>query len=148
MISFLAILPSPNANTVKQRRGNTERLPTSPELLANPTPSRAKFFSISQPMAPQPTWKRRHCRIHMDIILKIIQYKIGLLCTTQSLPWRPWACAVLDTLIHQCKLVIHHTDRPLGKTPQQKQTEVALLFQWHQGKTKQRRNREGDEMNT
>lgn len=29
--------------------------PTSPEHLVNPTPSSAKFFSISQPIAPQPT---------------------------------------------------------------------------------------------
>lgn len=34
-------------------RGRT----TSPELFANPTPSKAKFFNISHPMAPQPTWR-------------------------------------------------------------------------------------------
>lgn len=37
------------------REEEAEQIPTSPKLLANPTPSREKFFSISQPMAPQPT---------------------------------------------------------------------------------------------
>lgn len=40
-------------NTVREEEA--EQIPTSPKLLANPTPSREKFFSISQPMAPQPT---------------------------------------------------------------------------------------------
>lgn len=36
-----------------------QELLTSPEFLARPTPRRAKFFSISQPMAPQPTLEEK-----------------------------------------------------------------------------------------
>jgi len=51
---------SPNVRSQTGERKTQLETPTCPELLANPTPSRAKFFSISQPMAPQPTWRIRH----------------------------------------------------------------------------------------
>lgn len=40
-------------------------IPTSPELLDNPAPSRQKFFNISQPMAPQPTWKEQKKKVSL-----------------------------------------------------------------------------------
>lgn len=79
-----------------------------------------------------------------DINLKMIQNERYLQYAEKTSPWRPWACAVQDTLIHQCKLVIHRIDRPWGKTPLGRETEGAWQLRWHQGKTKHRTNREED----
>lgn len=67
---ILRIIPTFHYSSKKKKSEESCQMyiPTSPEHLFNPTPKRAKFFSISQPIAPQPTIKTRHlCSVkHSD----------------------------------------------------------------------------------